>query len=265
MTIEDHTPRKSPQFALYANSFLAGCICLTNESVGMYIRLLCWQWENGYVPASETAQCRILGGISREELRRGWSEIQDKFVEVNGQLQNPRLELEREKQMAFRERQSRSGKRGAASRWGSPKPSKSNGSAIATVIPIVTITPEEIKDLWNATMTPPISKVKILTDKRRAKLRLRIQEVPDLRVWTKLFEYLNTQDWCNAPGHGSHPGWTADLDWIIRSEDTLCKQVEKMDTPMVAATGIVPVHKVTPTGRLAKIQAGNVAFLADTE
>ena len=107
-------------------------------------------------------------------------------------------------------------------------------------------------------MTAPIPQVRMLTDKRRAKLRTRLEELPDLTAWTKLFQYLNTQDWCRANGSGTHPHWTATLDWIISSETTLMKQLEKMDTPM-------PLREVKPTGRLAKIRAGNMALTGETE
>mgnify|MGYP003133964504 FL=1 len=123
---EKKRKRRSPAFQLYCASFLAGCICMTTQQVGAYIRLLCWQWENDFIPASEDARCKVVG-CTRREMRAVWPVLCEKFVEKDGKLINTRLEDERIKQQANSEKQSKHGKAGAEKRWGT------HGNPIASV------------------------------------------------------------------------------------------------------------------------------------
>ena len=251
--------RKSPAFQFYPSAFLASTLPMTLKETGAYIKLLCWQWEQGDIPADTPSLCRILH-CTKREFDSVWKTLRVKFVQEDGRLRNPRLEHERMKQAEYRVKQAKHGKRGAKARWATPLAPHSPPMPLESV-PVSqssTIQPEQVRDLWNQTMTAPIPQVRMLTDKRRAKLRTRLEELPDLTAWTKLFQYLNTQDWCRANGSGTHPHWTATLDWIISSETTLMKQLEKMDTPM-------PLREVKPTGRLAKIRAGNMALTGEVE
>lgn len=73
---------------------------MTADEVGGYIRLLCYQWDTGSVPDDDSTLAR-LGGCKTESI----AAIRTKFVRVNGVLTNQRLEIERQKQADYREKQ----------------------------------------------------------------------------------------------------------------------------------------------------------------
>jgi len=257
--------RRSPSFQLYCSSFLASCITMTNQQVGAYIRLLCWQWDHDAVPSQEESLRKILGGITKREFRAIWDVLRNKFVEENGLLRNPRLEVERQNQLEYRQKQRERGAAGARARW--PRHSDpialESSTSTKSKQTILTVQPQAIVDLWNNTMTLPIPQVRKLTEKRTVKLRARLREFPDLKTWQQVFAYLNTQDWCRGM---SKRGWTANFDWIIESENTMQKWYEKSETPQpTQAVSTITVRPVRPNGRLAKIQASNLALVGDNQ
>lgn len=104
--------RKPPAFQFYADDFLAGVSTMTNEEVGLYIRLLAIQWSRGGVTEEDFR--RIGTAIAQPSLNY----VKAKFkIEDSGLLKNARLESERVKQSEFRENRSKSGKKGAEKRW----------------------------------------------------------------------------------------------------------------------------------------------------
>ena len=83
---------KAPAFQFYAQDFLTGCTYLTNEEIGMYIKMLCKQWSDGRIPIK---RLEFLVGAKWENLSQ---DLKEKF-EFDGEfLHNKRLEIEREKQ-----------------------------------------------------------------------------------------------------------------------------------------------------------------------
>lgn len=99
---------KSPAFRFYPADFLMGTADMGAAEVGAYIRLLCHQWDRGFVPKEKAA--RLAGAkVSASVLA--------KFVETGGELRNQRMEDERKKQAEYRAQQSQRGKAGAESRW----------------------------------------------------------------------------------------------------------------------------------------------------
>ncbi len=115
---------KPPAFQFYAADFLVGTATMTAEEVGAYIRLLCYQWDTGSVPDDDATICRLggCGGIAVARLRQ-------KFRTTPDGLKNPRMELEREKQRVYREKQAENG----AKRWGGN--AKPQGLAHPTHVP----------------------------------------------------------------------------------------------------------------------------------
>ena len=114
---------KAPAFQFYADDFLAGTIDMSPAEVGAYIRLLCYQWSNGSIPADLKKLRRIAGGpVSPEVL--------EKFISAgDGRLLNQRLELERQKQADFREKQRQKGIQSGAARRAGAEPRLNHGSA----------------------------------------------------------------------------------------------------------------------------------------
>lgn len=86
---------------------------------------------------------------------------------------------------------------------------------------------QELVDLWNQVVTPPLPKVTKLTADRRAKLNARLKEYPDLATWRTLIAWVNGQDWCRASGSGDHPNWTATLDWLCKSDGQVQRYIER--------------------------------------
>ena len=111
---------KSPAFQFYPADFLAGTAEMDPDEVGIYIRLLSYQWLNKFVRKDKAA--RLGGGkISPAVLA--------KFEDANGELRNSRLEAERQKQADYREQQSLRGRAGAESRWNSQRDGTRHASA----------------------------------------------------------------------------------------------------------------------------------------
>ena len=103
---------KPPAFQFYADDFLAGTVTMNHEERGLYILALCVQWN--------------AGGLTREDFGRlGSTVVQPSLNHVltkfepgeDGLLRNARLEAEREKQKAFRDKQSVKGKASAEARF----------------------------------------------------------------------------------------------------------------------------------------------------
>lgn len=112
-----------PAFQFYASDFLTSTAEMTHEEVGMYIRLLCHQWVNGSVNKSRAHRilhCKIP------------NEVLERFVEKDGELRNTRLEHERAKQAAYKEKQAASGRDGADKRWGKGRYGDTISDPIAT-------------------------------------------------------------------------------------------------------------------------------------
>ena len=109
----------SPQFKFYAQDFLTGCTYLTNEEVGMYIKMLCKQWTDGSVPKKRVG---FLLGCEWDSVS---DELRSKFNDDGKTLINERLEIERLKKQEYLDKQRENGKKG-----GRPKEPKKNPRGI---------------------------------------------------------------------------------------------------------------------------------------
>jgi len=108
---------KNPAFPLYSNDFLVDTLDWTIEEIGIYVRLLFYQWTNGSLPNDDNRLSRIAGcGVKK--FRNNFKKCSPKFI-LNGQgkLQNKRLEEVRKEQEEYREKQMIAGKVGAEIRW----------------------------------------------------------------------------------------------------------------------------------------------------
>lgn len=104
---------KDPAFLFYSSDFLTGTMMMTDQEVGQYIRLLCYQHQAGHFDA--TAMQRLCGGNPSASLRA-------KFItDGAGLFFNERLEAEVIKRKAHSEKQ----RDNANKRW------QSNGNATA--------------------------------------------------------------------------------------------------------------------------------------
>ena len=103
---------KPPAFQFYADDFLAGVATMSNEEVGLYIRLLAIQWGAGGITEDDISRL----GTAMEQPSLDY--VKRKFEKSeSGLLKNQRLESERAKQAEYRSNRSESGKLGAEKRW----------------------------------------------------------------------------------------------------------------------------------------------------
>lgn len=81
---------KLPYFKFYPQDFVVGTTFMSPQEVGGYIRLLCIEWENGFIP-NHTPTLQRLTGCDGDAIET----IIDKFSLIDGKLYNDRLEHER--------------------------------------------------------------------------------------------------------------------------------------------------------------------------
>lgn len=113
---------KAPAFQLYAQDFLVGTADMTAEEVGGYMRLLCYQWVKGGVPANDETLCKLSGCTVA-----AITAVKGKFSVTKNPaiLRNKKLERVRRDLAAFRQRQSQK----AVSSW--KKRKSNNGKPLA--------------------------------------------------------------------------------------------------------------------------------------
>jgi uncharacterized protein YdaU (DUF1376 family) len=87
----------------FPRDFIAATRHLALAERGAYRELLDHQWELGRLPSDETRLARILG-VTVDEFRPIWISICDKFVLIDGNLLNKRLEDHRKESIERRDR-----------------------------------------------------------------------------------------------------------------------------------------------------------------
>ena len=94
MFIEENSKPKEKLKAwyLFTEDFIAGTQHLTNEQVGIYIRLLCWNWNKrcSGIPTDENIYYRIASCISQSEQISCKTIIEEFFIQVKDHYQNER-------------------------------------------------------------------------------------------------------------------------------------------------------------------------------
>lgn len=114
---------KDPSFLLYTGDFIVGTMFMTNEDVGIYIRLLCAQHQHGGMIPKETFNTTVN---NHEKVRAKFTETKDGFYNI-------RLMEE----MVKRQKKSTNLSANAFKRWAKEKQKqyKSNANADADVMP----------------------------------------------------------------------------------------------------------------------------------
>jgi len=95
-------------FKFYPSDFLVGTSFMTNEEVGIYIRMLIYQWDKGSIPANNLEK---LFNCTPSDI------ILSKFKIIDGFLINDRLEVERVAADKKLKNLKASGKKGSQQRW----------------------------------------------------------------------------------------------------------------------------------------------------
>jgi uncharacterized protein YdaU (DUF1376 family) len=140
---------KAPAFQFYPKDFLSDAKVqqMSNTEVGIYVRLLCSCWLEGGLPLETTALAH-LARMPVKQFTKIWENtvVRSCFYVVDGQMQHKRLDEEREKQAAFRRRQSDKGKASAAAR--SVQPEANHGSTA--------VQPSMVQPEGNSSSSSPI-------------------------------------------------------------------------------------------------------------
>ena len=227
---------KAPAFQFYAQDFLTGVTYLTNEEIGMYIKLLSKQWTDDKIPLK---RIEFLIGKKWENVSE---ELQSKFKNDGEFLFNERLEKERKKQ----KEKSAKAKKSAERRWkksskdtDNTDDSKDNANAMRThkkrtsdqdaiiededrsmknedrkekggVGEKEKIDFEKVVEVFNNTCNH-LPKVQKLTKKRKAAIHNRIKEYGKQKV-NAVFKEVATSNFLNGE---SDRGWKADFDWVM--------------------------------------------------
>jgi uncharacterized protein YdaU (DUF1376 family) len=94
MFIEENSKPKEKLKAwyLFTEDFIAGTQHLTNEQIGIYIRLLCWNWNKrcAGIPSNNMTIYRIANCINDDEKQSCNIIIKEFFVYINDHYQNER-------------------------------------------------------------------------------------------------------------------------------------------------------------------------------
>lgn len=103
-------------FPLYVYEFITDIAGWYNSEVGVYFRLLCHQWIDGYLPGDLDRLAR-LANEPEDSFKKIWENIGSKFIISNNKHYNLKLEKIRKQQQKFIEKKSEAGEKGAEARW----------------------------------------------------------------------------------------------------------------------------------------------------
>lgn len=147
---------KDPAFLFYSSDFLTGTAFMSDEEVGQYIRLLCYQHQHGHLlPGQYRGICR--GNPT--------ALIEAKFkIDSDGNYYNQRLDVEILKRTSF----SASQKAKADKRWkdagAMPGQCLSSSSSFSSSIPLSS--PSSIPKVKSAFAPPSIDEIKAYCQER---------------------------------------------------------------------------------------------------
>lgn len=105
-----------PWLPLFVSDWLSSesVSCMSLAAQGAFIRLLCYQWQNGTIPDDEVRLAKLLI-VTPADFSEVWPELIPVFPVVEeGRRQNKRLEIERAK----RQGRTAAAKESAGRRWG---------------------------------------------------------------------------------------------------------------------------------------------------
>ena len=137
---------------LFTDTFAAETVHLTNEQIGIYIRLLCFCWTKNTKPFKSENAWRICQCINEDCQVAVQSILQEFFIPTDDTLSewtHKRLTAEHEYLTAKYKRKSIAGKKGAAARY------SANGKTMAPIpipkpIPNKNIYDQSFEELWSS-------------------------------------------------------------------------------------------------------------------
>lgn len=227
--------KKDPAFLFYPSAFIMGTMFMSNEQIGIYIRLLCVQHQHGGL-IKKTDFNSMIGNNDI---------IKTKFIETDEGFYNERLMIEIEK----RSIKSTNLSANAKIMWEKRKQMQSNciTSADANVLPTKDTNTNTNKDVnvikdkieivfnsWNAFAELfGLVKINKLTDSRKSHVRKRLAE--------KEFDFdailEKIKDSLFMLGNNDK-NWKVDFDFIFKNSDNYIKILEGKYNNGISKTGI---------------------------
>jgi len=121
---------KPPAFQFYPKDFLMDdkVIVMNLEEIGVYIKLLCFCWNNNGLTKNQKELKNMCGNPNNWESI--WVRVSKCFYEKKGKLYNKRLEKEYRKQKAWRKKSQLGGIKSGISRGKKDEPKLKGGSQI---------------------------------------------------------------------------------------------------------------------------------------
>lgn len=178
---------KLPAFLFYANDFMGSTYDMELNSIGAYIKLLCYQWVNGYIPNDEKKIQKIISA-NTNEFKEIWKELKQKFILQENYLINKRLENIRKEALEFKERSSERGKKGADGRW--HKQCTSNAQAMPN-----TMLKNGLSSPSSSPSSISISSSKEKRDKKDTPANAGTPQAEFVSNWKKLYKAKTGQDY----------------------------------------------------------------------
>jgi hypothetical protein len=87
------------------------------------------------------------------------------------------------------------------------------GETKAVLEPLAELTPEYLRERWNA--LPSVKPCKALDDSIRTRLLTRLKEHPDPAWWDRLFQQVRASDFLCGRMNGTRGAFQATLDWVL--------------------------------------------------
>ena len=129
------------------------------------------------------------------------------------------------------------------------------GQETCVLLPVAGPSPADVMGCWNTCTAPPLPRVYRMTAGRRAKVKTRLETIPDLADWRTIFEWVDSQPWCRGE---TERKWVIDLDWLIHSDERMQKMLERANAPE-------PHGAPDPADKLADAASEFVESLDDDE
>lgn len=123
---------KDPAFLFYTSDFLTGTMFMTNEQVGLYIRLMCAQHQHG----------GLIDKLSFNNMVKDDAVVRSKFIETEDGFYNERLMQE----MVLRQKKSTNLSANAQKRWAKATLGDANACANASATDMELNMPTEDED-----------------------------------------------------------------------------------------------------------------------
>lgn len=226
---------KPTAFQFYPSDFLMDekVMVMTNQQVGIYIKMICFCWQGGSLPNDADKIARMCGE-DVESMNEMWGDIVRCFDVIidpetgESRLVHRRLKKEFKKQQDFRAKMSRAGKLSAEKRWGKKfedesksedesattdedhdeKVEKTNSKSDIPKCPYA-----EIIALYHEEL-PELPAVNIITANRKRVLAARWREDSSRQTldwWRDYFRRIKGSNFLM----GRSTDFRADFDWII--------------------------------------------------